>query len=453
MAQGAWQEKWESVRELSAGGQGTTYEVNSLNDRTQRGVLKLLNRDDDPQARARMAHEAINLETLAKQGVRVPALLDHNTQQHSDPTIQLYLVMEFVRGDTLDRVVKAQGGRLTLEKSVAIARDLCTTMAAMHAQQVLHRDLKPANLMVRDFEKADLVVLDLGLSFDRARNQETQTRTGEKIKNEFIALPEATTRAGDRRDQRSDITNVVCVLFYCLTGQLPELLRDERNRAPHQRDGAMIRQLLGKDPRAEEVEYLFDTGFEYDIEARFQTMKELEARLELVLRSSAPKKKDPLQLDAEMGAELRKRHRKLQLKEYLPAAQGIQAPLAARVQHLAGAKTFAVSIVGVSYPLALPIGIDLVCELLAIAVAVREFQPQRYIKFAVGAKADRCVVLCGVGGLDKNSGQFAPTAWQELGWFSPAEPPKPERVAAWVDDQVTAAMESLKQELASDPTT
>src|SRR5205823_4701448 len=97
MADEQWKAKWNPVRDLGGGGQGTTYEVTSLTDPLRRGVLKLLNRDGDQQARARMAHEAINLETLAKQGVKVPALLDHNTPQFPDTTVQLYIVMEFVQ--------------------------------------------------------------------------------------------------------------------------------------------------------------------------------------------------------------------------------------------------------------------------------------------------------------------------------------------------------------------
>ncbi len=82
-----------------------------------------------------------------------------------------------------------RGGHLSLEHSLAIARDLAKTISRMHSPEinVLHRDLKPANLMIRDFKNADVVVLDLGLSFDRENEQNFLTGTGETIKNELIA--------------------------------------------------------------------------------------------------------------------------------------------------------------------------------------------------------------------------------------------------------------------------
>src|SRR5262245_54150515 len=134
MAEEQWKTNWKELSILGAGWQGTTRKVASLANPAQVGVLKLSNWDNDEQARARMAHEAINLETLAKVGVtKVPALIEHNTQHFGDKGVQLYIVMEFVAGETLDHVVNARGGPLTVEQSVAITRDLCSTISAMHA--------------------------------------------------------------------------------------------------------------------------------------------------------------------------------------------------------------------------------------------------------------------------------------------------------------------------------
>src|SRR4051812_37702137 len=121
MKQEQWANKWEMVRKLGGGGQGTTFEVVNRTDSSLRGVLKLLNDDDNEQARSRMAHEKINLETLGKRGVKAPKFLDANTDLYSDSSVQLYLVMEFVSGKTLDAIiVGSDSGRLSLEKSVDI---------------------------------------------------------------------------------------------------------------------------------------------------------------------------------------------------------------------------------------------------------------------------------------------------------------------------------------------
>jgi hypothetical protein len=88
MSDQKWQAKRKQVRELGAGGQGTTYEVASVTGPAERGVLKLLKREGDIKARGRMAREAVNLKLLSEQGVKVPRLLDHNTQHFNDPNTE-----------------------------------------------------------------------------------------------------------------------------------------------------------------------------------------------------------------------------------------------------------------------------------------------------------------------------------------------------------------------------
>jgi serine/threonine protein kinase len=296
--------------------------------------------------------------------------------------------MELVEGKTLDKVVQDRGGKLTLDQSVAIGLSLCETMGAMHGLDMLHRDIKPANLMVRDLASADIVVLDLGLSFDRLAKQETQTRPSETIKNELISLPEMTIHGGNRRDPRSDITCIVSVFFFCLTGRVPSQLIDERKRPPHHRDGMSVRQLFVGDPRQQQVEYLFDTGFDPDIESRFQTVKELQDRLTLVLHATPTTKKDIRQLDLEMGAWLRKHNRPFQLREFAPSAQSLETLIIKHVQGLADLSHFEIGMGGVSMQVALPPGIDLVREMGAtLTVAISGSQPGRMIKFVVGAKS------------------------------------------------------------------
>jgi serine/threonine protein kinase len=462
MSQEQWKTNWKQICELGEGGQGTTYKVESLRDPSKTGVLKLLKNDGNQQARARMAHEAINLEALAKERVKVPNLLDHNTQCHADISVRLHLIMELVPGETLDKVVVSKGGHLTLGQAIAIACDLCKTMTAMHEQGVLHRDLKPANLMIRDFEKTDLVVLDFGLSFDRERMQERLTRTGETIKNELLALPEATTPTGDRRDARSDITNIVAVFFYCLTGHLAGFLRDERDLAPHKRNGLTMEKVLGASRRTKQIEYLLDCGFAPDIENRFQTIKELKDRLSLILNPPEAKKKDPVQVAAEVGARLRRSDRALQLQEYQASAQKVFSSIQMHVNTIAARlEPFMLSYAGMSGNAIKPIGIDPVLDNpTALIVGMRGRQYSRIIKFFIGAKGDRCVlfslteiILANNGFLvspnQKNQGNLGMLQrqdWNQIAWFDPMNLPSQDEIADWVNELVSMAIEQFEEE-------
>ncbi|HEY1375853.1 MAG TPA: protein kinase, partial [Gemmataceae bacterium] len=198
MARERWKEKWKAVRSLSSGGQGYTVLVESLSEPTQMGVLKTLRRADSPQARARMNKEVAALESLAAEKLKVPRVLDKNTEMHADPSMPLYFVMEFVEGQTLDKEVAARG-RLDLDKAGAMTLALAETVSAAHGQGVLHRDLKPDNIIVRDFDADDLVIVDYGLSFNQA-DDDNLTRDSEQLGSPFLMLPEVRVPGGDRRD-------------------------------------------------------------------------------------------------------------------------------------------------------------------------------------------------------------------------------------------------------------
>lgn len=66
-----WQENWEEVRRLAAGGQGTTSIVRSRTDGSE-GVLKVLKSQDRKKARRRIADEVFNLRKVSDAGGNVP---------------------------------------------------------------------------------------------------------------------------------------------------------------------------------------------------------------------------------------------------------------------------------------------------------------------------------------------------------------------------------------------
>jgi serine/threonine protein kinase len=239
-----WGDAWKVERRLGGGGQGNTWLVCSCNDTTQRGVLKTLRRNDSAEARGRMRIEVASLAFLAKQGAKVPRVLAANVEQADDPDLELFFVMEYIPGRALSEVIRERG-RLPLEQVAAVTLGLCATVSLAHKNRILHRDLKPDNIIVRDLDKADLVIVDFGLSFNEDEAEETLTQFDEQMRNRFLALPETNVAGGDRRDHRSDVTALAAIFSFCLTGHEPGQLRDGRGLPPHRRMGTRSAPSLG----------------------------------------------------------------------------------------------------------------------------------------------------------------------------------------------------------------
>jgi TPR repeat protein len=71
-----------------------------------------------------------------------------------------YIVMEFVEGDSLERLINAYPGGLPEAELVPILCHLTTTLSCVHRNGLLHRDIKPANLILRADGRP--VLLDFG---------------------------------------------------------------------------------------------------------------------------------------------------------------------------------------------------------------------------------------------------------------------------------------------------
>ena len=55
--------------------------------------------------------------------------------------------MEFVEGETLEKLIKLSG-RLEVKMALEIATQATAGLAAVHKQKLVHRDIKPSNIMV-----------------------------------------------------------------------------------------------------------------------------------------------------------------------------------------------------------------------------------------------------------------------------------------------------------------
>jgi TolB-like protein/predicted ATPase len=134
-----------------------------------------------------------------------------------------FLTMELVEGQSLDRLIPADG--LPVERILAIATALSEALAAAHEKGIVHRDLKPANVMVTD--GGGVKVLDFGLAKDLRPVGETaatvtsagHTEPGVVMGTRHYMSPEQVQARP--LDHRTDIFSLGVVLYEMTTGRRP----------------------------------------------------------------------------------------------------------------------------------------------------------------------------------------------------------------------------------------
>jgi serine/threonine-protein kinase len=134
---------------------------------------------------------------------------------------QLYLVMEFLRGKDLARVVYEEGP-LPFKRIVDILCQVLAALAEAHHLDIVHRDLKPENIVLEPMRSGgDFVkVVDFGLAKMKAEvSAPNVTSPGIVCGTPDYMAPEQ--GRGDPIDARSDLYAVGVILFQLLTGRLP----------------------------------------------------------------------------------------------------------------------------------------------------------------------------------------------------------------------------------------
>jgi serine/threonine-protein kinase len=124
-----------------------------------------------------------------------------------------YIVMEYVKGDTLKGVLNRQMS-LPIEEAVAIVMQITDALIHAHQNKVIHRDIKPHNIL---YNNGEVKITDFGIA--RTITQSTITHTGSVLGSIHYLSPEQAR--GGWTDEKTDIYSLGIVFYQMLTGQLP----------------------------------------------------------------------------------------------------------------------------------------------------------------------------------------------------------------------------------------
>lgn len=164
---------------------------------------------EEAEFKERFLHEARAAGRLSHRGMVTIFDAGEDPQTHVP-----FIVMEFVRGQPLSKVLRDAGGKLDLDTALGFALEIAEALAYAHSQGVVHGDIKPANILITDDGHAKIA--DFGV----ARLSHAVTTPGGKIfGSPAYMAPEQLT--GTPADARSDLFSLGVVLYSMLTGFRP----------------------------------------------------------------------------------------------------------------------------------------------------------------------------------------------------------------------------------------
>jgi serine/threonine protein kinase/formylglycine-generating enzyme required for sulfatase activity len=208
--------QYEIVSELGRGGMGVVYLArHRLSGRHE--VLKVMNKE--------LMIRSGSKERFLRE-IQSAAMLDHPNVVKMYTAMEMgdlmVLVMEYVKGEDLAKLVKAKG-RLPVPNACFYAHQVALGLQHAFEKGMVHRDIKPQNVILAKEGKKHLVkVLDFGLAkVVRERGEQFElTGQGQMLGTPDYIAPEQTLDATNA-DIRADIYSLGCSLYFLLAGRAP----------------------------------------------------------------------------------------------------------------------------------------------------------------------------------------------------------------------------------------
>jgi serine/threonine-protein kinase len=158
------------------------------------------------EARQRFIQEARVVGQLSH-----PSIITLHDMGIDEATQTPYLVMEFLEGQPLDRILER--GSVPYPKACAWAAEVACALGVAHRKGVIHGDVKPANMLITDDGRVKL------MDFGMARLASHDSKATPLVGTPAYWCPEQIL--GKPQDARSDLFSLGVVLYEMVTGKRP----------------------------------------------------------------------------------------------------------------------------------------------------------------------------------------------------------------------------------------
>jgi serine/threonine protein kinase len=205
--------RYEILAELGRGAMGVVYKARD--PKINRVVaVKTVSLSGQPPEEELEYRERFVREAEAAGRLSHPGIVTIFDVGEEPETRAPYIVMEFVNGPSLEKLLAGDEHTLPLETALQLTLELAEALDCAHGQGVVHRDLKPANILIT--EDGHAKIADFGVA---KLNLANFTLAGRTLGTPAYMSPEQLR--GDAVDGRSDLFSLGVVLYTVLTGYRP----------------------------------------------------------------------------------------------------------------------------------------------------------------------------------------------------------------------------------------
>jgi len=205
--------RYEIIAEIGRGAMGVVYKARD--PKIDRFVaiktisLSGQNPEEEREYRERFFHEAQAAGRLLHPGIVTIFDTGEDPESHT-----AYIVMEYVAGQSLDRLLSSKTKKLPLNAALRLTEELAEALDHAHGQGVVHRDMKPANILVTP--KGHAKIADFGIAKVSLGHL---TLPGKAQGTPAYMSPEQLE--GEPVDKRSDLFSLGAILYRMVAGYGP----------------------------------------------------------------------------------------------------------------------------------------------------------------------------------------------------------------------------------------